>query len=298
MRQIRHATEDQVQWAVRRFGPIHAGSELRKRGILPPIAGGSGVTIVGALAGQIITSGGLNTFTNTGLAINQHDTLVLWCSDVESAATTTATGVADNKTNTWPGSPTASQADVVIDGTHHGSGSLWVCQDAIAAVSAALTVTVTLSGATHNAYAFIVLRGADNVNTVANSGAAVAMSTSHPGSSPNPTTFTSTSVTDNSTLDQAIGIAACWPNSGTDSSVAGSGATKVISIAQNGGSNLCCVSLNAGSINGTNNVLGSVCNIAGVASLVLGTIVITAAGGGGGASPSPYVPLSRMPLGC
>lgn len=281
---MRHASDEQVEWAVRRFGPQRASGELRRRGLLPPIAGGSGVSIVGGLAGSLITSGGLNTFKNTGIAINQHDTLLLWCSDVESAATTTVSAApTDTSTNTWVNA--ATQADATIDGTHHGSGSLWLCKDAAAAAATALTGTVTLTGATHNGYVFVILRSADNVNTIANSGAAVAMSTSHPGSAPNPTTFTSTSVTDNSTLDQAIAFAACWPSSGTDSSVAGTGATKIVSIAQNGGSNLCCVSLNAGSINGTNNVLGSVCNIAGVAALVLGTVVIAAAAGG--SSPTP-----------
>lgn len=256
---------------------------------------GLAVSIIGGLAGQVITSGGLNTFTNTGLAINANDVLVVYCSDIESAATTTTTGVADNSgSNSW--SNAATQADSVIDGTHHGSGSLWICQNAAAASAAALTVTVTLSGTTHNGYVFVVCRGANNSAAIANSGAAVGMSTNHPGSAPNPTTFTSTSVTDTTSADQAIGFASAWPNSGTDTGVAGTGATKVVSVAQNGGSNLCCVSLNAGSVNGTNNVLGSVCNIAGVASIVLGTIVIAASGGGGGSTFTGYIP-QRMPLG-
>ena len=42
---MRNATPEQVELAVKRFGPDRAGHELRKRGLMPPIAGGSGFTV-------------------------------------------------------------------------------------------------------------------------------------------------------------------------------------------------------------------------------------------------------------
>lgn len=236
------------------------------------------VTIPGGIAGAVVS--GLTTFTNGSLVINANDVLVVFFAAIGSAATSTVTNVTDNSgSNTWSSACTAL-ADGVIDGSHHGSGSMWICNNAAAASASSLTITATISGANWIGLQLISARGCNNTTPIANSGAAATMGSAN-GSGANPMPFTTPSVTDTTTTDQAVGFAGAWANTQTDNGVAGSGCTKIVGgSASFNGANMCSCYLNAGSVNGsTNNVTGSVANGAGVDGQVLGTIVFANGGG-------------------
>jgi len=90
----RVATPDELERAVRQYGPGRAGRELRRRGLIPPIAGASGPTLIAhtAATGQGVTSSTINT-TGTTLLV----------AGVSAYADTA--GITDSAGNTWSSAP-------------------------------------------------------------------------------------------------------------------------------------------------------------------------------------------------
>ena len=88
------ATQDQFDWAIRRFGPDRAGHELRRRGLLPPIAGASGFAFVNYSSGMN-PGGGTPSYIGAGAG---HLLLVGITLNNQSA---TVSSISDSAGDTW-----------------------------------------------------------------------------------------------------------------------------------------------------------------------------------------------------
>lgn len=148
----RVATPDELGRAVKAHGPGGAARALRRYGLIPPIAGASGIAIDASTPALVTTTTVANTLTTGSFTPPLNAILAVLCADGSNATTFPA------PTNAGGGVTWASAAQVALQGNFVKSVSIWLGQ---VTTSASMTVSEpTTAGSSSWIMGVVVITGA------------------------------------------------------------------------------------------------------------------------------------------